>query len=391
VHVKLHIALFGTGERFPVLLDKESGQPARLATRYVVRIRRARQQVGTISNDLRSIGALYNWFADQGIDLEDRLGRRELLTASEIGGFATFLRSGRQEKVIGRIGKVNGVLSANVLNTNLASVRRFLEWVYDAKLGTSLSGGDLEKAKQKLEYAFRAQALNTAPTPRKYALTKTEDEELLRLIDPQASDNPFHKPGRERNYLMIRLFLETGMRRGELSKLKVGDVVTHGPEPHVNVKRRPGDPQDPRRIEPAVKTLERRIVISRPLARLVIDYLRYHRGRQRHPYLFCSTRGQVPLTLSGVDGIFMEIRRYFKPEQGKFSPHILRHTFFTRIAEIINRSGAEPGYAQGVKNYVAGWADGSKQHVVYERQLAEADAAEFTKLLHGELYKEEVR
>jgi hypothetical protein len=33
-----------------------------------VRIRRAHQQVGTISNDLRSIGALYNWFADQGID-----------------------------------------------------------------------------------------------------------------------------------------------------------------------------------------------------------------------------------------------------------------------------------------------------------------------------------
>jgi hypothetical protein len=29
--------------------------------------------------------------------------------------------------------------------------------------------------------------------------------------------------------------------------------------------------------------------------------------------------------------------------------------------------------------------------VVYERQLAEADAAEFTKLLHAELYKEEVR
>jgi integrase len=322
--VKLHIALFGTGERFPVLLDKESGQPARLATRYVVRIRRARRQVGTISNDLRSIGALYNWFADQGIDLEDRLTRRELLTPSEIGGFATFLRSGRQEKVIGRIGKINSVLSANVLNTNLASVRRFLEWVYDEQLGTSLSG-DFEMAKQKLDYAFRAQALKTAPTPRKYALTKTEDEELLRLIDPQAPDNPFHKPGRERNYLMIRLFLETGMRRGELSKLKVEDVVTHGPEPHVNVKRRLGDPQDPRRIEPAVKTLERRIVISRPLARMVIDYLRYHRGRQRHPYLFCSTRGQAPLTLSGVDGIFMEIRRYFKTEQGKFSPHILRH------------------------------------------------------------------
>jgi integrase len=268
---------------------------------------------------------LYNWFGDNGIDLEDRLRRRELLTASEIGGFATFLRSGRQEKVIGRIGKVNGVLSANVLNTYLSSVRRFLEWVHDEQLGASSNGGDFEKAKQKLGFAFRAQALKIVPTPRKYALTKTEDEELLRLIDPQASDNPFHKPGRERNYLMIRLFLETGMRRGELSKLKVGDVVTHGPEPHVNVKRRPGDQQDPRRIEPAVKTLERRIVISRPLARLVIDYLRYHRGRQRHPYLFCSTRGQAPLTLSGVDGIFMEIRRYFKPEQGKFSPHILRH------------------------------------------------------------------
>jgi integrase len=325
MHVIFTIALFSTGERFPVLLFKESGQPAALATRYVVRIRRARQQVGTISNDLRSIGALYNCFADQGMDVEERIRRGELLTASEIGGFATFLRSGRQEKVIGQIGKVKGILSAKVLNTHLASVRRFLEWAYEAHWGASLNVNDFEKVKKKLDYAFRAQTLKTAPTPRKYALTKTEDEELLRLIDPQSAENPFHKPGRERNYLMVRLFLETGLRRGELSKLKVEDVVTHGPEPHVNVKRRPGDPEDPRRIEPAVKTLERRIVISRPLARLVIDYLRYHRGRQRHPYLFCSTRGQAPLTLSGVDGIFMEIRRYFKPDQGKFSPHILRH------------------------------------------------------------------
>jgi hypothetical protein len=95
---KLHIALFSSGERFPVLLNTESGQPLLLPTRYIIDARREFRQSGTIANDLRAISWFYNWARDQQIDVEARIRGGQMFTSTEIGGFASFLRSGRQKR-----------------------------------------------------------------------------------------------------------------------------------------------------------------------------------------------------------------------------------------------------------------------------------------------------
>jgi integrase len=135
---------------------------------------------------------------------------------SEIGAFASFLRSGRRSKVIGQLGAdARGALSPQVLNSNLASVHGFLIWAYETQSSThsSITRVEFEQIQQKLDCAFRTQKLGVVPTRRRYALTEAEVEQLLAVVDPKSRTNPFNRQTTDRNFLIICLFLETGLRR----------------------------------------------------------------------------------------------------------------------------------------------------------------------------------
>jgi integrase len=226
-------------------------------------------------------------------------------------------------------------------------------------------------------HAFRVQKRNASPTKRRYSLSETETDELLRLVDPRSAANPFNRQTRERNFLIFCLLLETGLRRGELCKLRVEDAITFGGEPFIKIMRRPDDPLDPRRNEPQVKTLERSIPISRQLVDLIINYLRHYRGRAKHPYLFCSSRVENPITLSGVDEIFQQVRRSLRSANVQtFTPHTLRRTFATRLAERARGTKLGPDDLAEVQNYLMGWSEFSVQTAVYTRRLVEAEAME---------------
>jgi hypothetical protein len=75
--------------------------------RYVIDERRDTRQASTIEKDVRVICWLYQWCSSVGIDLEERLRSRGTLTAKEVQGVTRWLRSGRKQKVVGAIGKVN--------------------------------------------------------------------------------------------------------------------------------------------------------------------------------------------------------------------------------------------------------------------------------------------
>lgn len=101
--VVVYTAVFDSGERFPVLLDKNTGQPIILPTRYVIDCRRDRRQASTIERDVRVLGWLYEWASTVQIDLEVRLRRGPPVTATEVPSFARFLRHLRPEKVAGSV------------------------------------------------------------------------------------------------------------------------------------------------------------------------------------------------------------------------------------------------------------------------------------------------
>jgi len=86
-------------------------------------------------------------------------------------------------------------------------------------------------------------------------------EQLLAAVDPSHSANPWTRNRvRARNGLMLKLFYELGVRRGELLALCLEDFNAR--ESRLSIVRRPDNPKDPRRRQPVVKTEERVLQLS---------------------------------------------------------------------------------------------------------------------------------
>jgi integrase len=71
-----------------------------------------------------------------------------------------------------------------------------------------------------IERRFESHIINVRPDYARYrSLTDTQLQIIRTQIRPGAAENPFPERLQLRNWLMIELLLETGIRRGELLKL----------------------------------------------------------------------------------------------------------------------------------------------------------------------------
>jgi len=117
-------------------------------------------------------------------------------------------------------------------------------------------------------------------------------------------------------------------------------------------------------------------------------YAQKHRKPGRHPYLFTSQRGGVPLDVSGLNGIFScLVRRCFPDLRGKLHPHNIRHTFNNRLLEKARELGWSDDQQQKVQTYLNGWAEGSIMPEIYTRAVVEAQAMELAERYQAELYR----
>src|ERR1700722_3177869 len=209
----VHRSVFATGERFPMLMGGE-GFPVSLPTRFIIDRVRDRRQASTIEAKVRAIGFLYQWAASIGtpVDLECRLRSARSLVRAEVTSFCRFLRACRVNDVIPfewksvRPAEQTGVLGNNKFNIYLANVREFLIWAAETQSSPPL--GPIET--RKLERLFDSEKLTATPPRKLYGLDVGQQKELLRIVHPDASDNPFNLPVRQRNHLIVRILLETG-------------------------------------------------------------------------------------------------------------------------------------------------------------------------------------
>ena len=109
--------------------------------------------------------------------------------------------------------------------------------------------------------------INARPDRSRYrsryrSLTDTQLQIIHTLIRPGAAENPFPERLQLRNWLMIELLLETGIRRGELLKLYTTDINQGSQHAYVSINDREHDPGDPRAEAPALKTHGRTVGLS---------------------------------------------------------------------------------------------------------------------------------
>jgi integrase len=386
------ISLFESGERFPVLLYEDTFQPVILSLRYVVEERRDTRQVGTIEREVRVIKWLYEWTDNRGINLEEFLRAGKLFSAGEITGFCRYLRTLRNSLVVGAVGGSAEILSPSTFNSYLNVVQAFLTWAAREFIPNNTPeeqiGIAVETARDKIKRAFSTNRMG-GRTAHKIGLNEDELTELRSVIDPQSPKNPFKPACRFRNQLIILLFLLTGIRRGELLKLKINHLP-QGSKQTLTVMRFPGDKSDPRRNEPQIKTLGREIPVQKPFAKMLWEYAEKHRVKGKHQFLFTSHQKGAPLNLLTVNSIFAQLVKKSLPHlKGRLHPHILRHTFNDNFVRQGKESGWSDARIEKTQKYLNGWSENSAMPEHYTRLTIQMEAAEIMEKYQMSLYEDE--
>ncbi|WP_375264025.1 tyrosine-type recombinase/integrase [Palleronia sp.] len=177
-----------------------------------------------------------------------------------------------------------------------------------------------------------------------------------------------------RNTLMLLLTLNTGLRKGEIQKLKIHDIDYR--RKTVKVVRRQSDPEDPRRDEPAAKTLARTLDVAPSIFEMLEKWLEERDdlmdevealGRDDNDFVFVNLvyrqdlRG-APLTQRGVKYIMDAAT---KAAGVKIRFHDLRHKSSMNLAELAAKYDLTDFETNRLLETKGGWSQGSKMTGYY--------------------------
>jgi integrase len=379
--------IHASGERLPCLVERAGWLPLRLANRWAVRYRRYRVQSSTLTHNLHVIAQIYSW-ADQiaGLDLDNYLIGGSRLTARQIESLAVYLRSSQ----------AGSVVRASTYNNRLTIAENFLIWaLYPANRGggTDLSLDQLMGERDQLRLLFESLRMRQGASPRRQPLSETAIQTIRRLLKPiqqssqsgQFSSIGFSWSVALRNWLMVEVALQLGLRRGEILKLRL-DSLPRGAGDGIRIRRLPDDPADSRQYEPAVKTAERML----PAGRQLLEALRIYvisqppsgRVKGYSPYLFVTRTGQ-PLSLDAARDILRVVRR--KCDIQPLSWHRFRHTWAEQMADKLLD---QPNGLDRLM-YLGGWTHPASPQRYIANALAQK-AGDSLRLYQESLYRTEV-
>ncbi len=389
--------LLSSGERLPTLVFAATGEPLYEPCIYVLsEIRATNKSSNTIDSVLRSIMVLQLFLNSNEIDIEQRFQEGRVFSLSELDelvrqcrlrvadqllvGTAGARRAGARDSEAVRLvqrrraaTEVDGHTAANRVRT----IRDYLDWLVRYRLphyqSTAVGGrvwNDWQRCKAALEARIpRHKGRNTIG--QREGLPPEVVEKLLAVTAVGSPDNPWKgNSTRVRNCLLVRWFLELGLRRGELLNVKIPDINFQSEE--LIVARRADDAEDPRKDQPLVKTRDRKLPLSPGLCSLTHDYITKTRrlidGARRHSFLFVAMGTGAPMSLSSVNEVFAQLREAFPSDFASVSPHVLRHPWNDRFSEAMDEKKISEADEERMRSFLMGWSPTSKTAVSYTRR-----------------------
>jgi integrase len=404
---------FRNGERYSVL-SRPGGLPVHEATLYLARYRKRGLAANTIHGVCRVLALLYRELAKAGIDLLDRLRQGQFLTVPELNRLADAAQYRlddlsyeeadeprgsniidikrirmRRKVAVGDEAKAVGVTNQASRLRYMADYLEFLATYVGATLSPTLGKGLALKTAQALK-AFRAEVPRIAKRAKlgaREGLSREDQDRLLKVIHPDSPDNPWKRRFvRQRNWLIVVLLLATGMRRGELLGLQIRDLDQRSPK--LRILRRADSGEDPRDIQPNTKTYDREIELRPAIMRAIWNYINHQRRKikaaRKYPQLIVADDGQ-PLSLKGIDKLFLQLRGACPGLPGTLTSHVLRHTWNDRFSDQAEMMGLTDAVEEKARNEQQGWTDNSKSAATYTRRHASRKGRELSLKLQEQL------
>lgn len=387
---RVRVCRMADGERLPLVVGPDH-LPVPTPNQWMLNLRRPQVQAGTLITEMRTIAHVHEWAARRGIDLDERLRSGNGLRPDETNAVYQNLR---YERTLGRRTAASRLTDANELvvvagatqSARVAVARDYLVWcleqtlyrldVSDPRCGPIRDRCDILRRQAR---DFKRDVSEARPD--RIGLDGDQRSRLLEVIHPEFKGNPFNRTVRFRNWVLILLLLTFGYRRGEALKIYVTDVSVRGRKPHIVVRRRPDDPNDPRANEPAVKTHGREIPLDPTMAELLSRYIHHHRSKfpnaDESPFLFMSEDGK-PLSLRSVNAILERVVHKFSEFTGLLSPHVLRYTYNDMLDKTMTEAKMDANAKKAAQNYLNGWNLTSEQGAHYARRANEERAREIS-------------
>lgn len=366
------------GERLPVLLDRTTKQPLFDPLVYSVSRLRGRA-ANTVQQHLVGLQVLFNFCRVRSIDLADRVRSGRLLSSSELDGLVS---STAQPRGGSRFVRLHRGVSRQTCANRLRAIRAYLSWMTARRL-YELSSGDafperyrLQRDQLLAELGSRLPSVRLASAQRS-GLTPSERLRLLNVIEPGSPLNPWGHSVQARNFVILRLLYDLGLRRGELLALRLEDIDVR--QCRLSVRRRPDNPNDPRRRQPVAKTEERILELDVDLARALSSYILTSRKMvpisRGHGYVFTDKRRGAPLSASALDKAFTQLRSA-EGVPSRLTSHVLRHDWNDRFSTLMDEKGVEAGDEQRLRMYLQGWTwAGSAQRYNRRHTIRRANEA----------------
>ncbi|WP_168404114.1 tyrosine-type recombinase/integrase [Erwinia amylovora] len=205
----------------------------------------------------------------KGVGLVDKDKGNDIITGNFVYDLMTYLSIKKSKSNVINI-KSKRVVSENCLHFKLTSIEKYLVWYY-----INIENENLEyiKLMSRLfkDIKPKIKKIEVYTDCEEKSLDKQQISTLMEIIKINSIKNPFKECVRIRNELIIDILLETGIRGGELLNLRIDDVNIKKCEIHI--VRRPDSIEDTRIRQPLVKTLGRKIPISKDLSEKIQKYI----------------------------------------------------------------------------------------------------------------------
>lgn len=389
-----------SGERYCLLLDKATGVPLYYPNLFVTtQVRNNSNSVAAMEAALSGLNVLLSFCDDHGINLSERFLRHEFFTLAEQDAIRDYCQrcftSGRSDSSEETIPIARQINRKPARKTGLASeymrlthIAKYTEW-----LATILLTGEMERKTtldiSKMRKGFesrRPSGKGRNQVGREKGLTREQEAVLLDVVRPGSERNPFEDQSTQiRNQLLILLLLHLGIRSGELLNIRVSDIdwATN----QIVIARRADEKKDPRRRQPLVKTLDRRLPIKDTLVQAIHRYVVQFRrkvlvpGARKHDYLLVThksgpTQG-MPMSRSAFIKVINLIAKA-APELSDLHGHELRHTWNNRFSEFMDVSDdpPKPEEQERQRSYLQGWKPDSGTAATYTKRFTREKAIE---------------
>jgi len=350
----------------------------------------SKRALDTTKKYLEHLALFEDFLAFYSIDLISRLEKRpvsEYLTDSEITRFvsdAQFSKDSLKKKYKGVRLHPTAYKSVGDIHARqrIEAVREYVIFIYE-KLGDHST---MREAVNDVRKRFNRKIKDASPAWEKTCideikgLTSRERDRLLEVLHPSSAENPFSNEALKlRNYIILLLGLDLGLRRSEMLLIKVSDIEWHSRR--LRVVNLEDESEDPRTVAPQFKTHERMLGITDELYDALVEYESKYRFRKlpkgssqarKNRFLLVSHRKNEgkPLSKNGADGVLSRVGRVV-PELAHISLHILRHDAVYMMLESMREDlellSIEDRDTEIQKNltWMFGWSPKSNMPAVY--------------------------